>query len=173
MRVRSVGTTTPGAEVATLRRRGRDQRPEAPDRRDVAATALRIPTHGPSRGADCPSPESCRLAPDRTPPSPANPPSAATAASVLAPVTPLHHGTRLDHHESLRPGVVVGQRDMDHRLVPAGVIARSRSAAQPVTCITGWPERRFVTAMSFQDIPIRRPVPKAFEHASFAAQRLA
>ena len=56
---------------------------------------------------------------------------------------------------------------------PAGVISANRSAAQPVTCMTGWPLRRFVTAMSFQAIPIRKPVPSAFEHASFAAHLLA
>ena len=56
---------------------------------------------------------------------------------------------------------------------PSGVISASRSAAQPVTCITGCPVRRLLTAMSFHAIPIRSPVPSALEQASFAAQRLA
>jgi hypothetical protein len=52
-------------------------------------------------------------------------------------------------------------------------MAASRSAAQPVRCITGWPVGRFETPMSFQAMPMRRPVPSALEQASFAAQRLA
>ncbi len=56
---------------------------------------------------------------------------------------------------------------------PGGVIAASRSAAHPVTAMTGCPVGRFVTAMSRHAIPMRNPVPSAFEHASFAAQRLA
>ena len=43
----------------------------------------------------------------------------------------------------------------------------SRVAAQPVTSITGWPERRLLTAISRHEIPMRNPVPSAFEHASF------
>ena len=52
-------------------------------------------------------------------------------------------------------------------------ISASRSAAQPVRCLCGWPLIRFDTAMSFHAIPMRNPVPSALEQASFAAQRLA
>ena len=37
----------------------------------------------------------------------------------------------------------------------------------------GWPDGRFDTAMSFQEIPILSPVPSALEQASLAANRLA
>ena len=54
----------------------------------------------------------------------------------------------------------------------AGIAARPASA-QPVTFITGCPDGRLETAMSFHEMPMRRPVPSALEQASFAAQRLA
>ena len=47
------------------------------------------------------------------------------------------------------------------------------ATGQPVMAVTGWPVRRLDTAMSFQAIHMRRPVPSALEQASFAAQRLA
>ena len=52
-------------------------------------------------------------------------------------------------------------------------MAARRSAAQPVTCMTGWPVRRLLTDMSRQAMPMRSPVPSALEQASLAAQRLA
>ena len=56
---------------------------------------------------------------------------------------------------------------------PAGVKARSRSKAPPVNRMTGWPDGRFAFSMSRQKTPWRNPVPKALEHASFAAKRMA
>jgi hypothetical protein len=38
--------------------------------------------------------------------------------------------------------MIVGQRQVDHRLVPGGVILASRAAAPPVSASVGAPEGR-------------------------------
>jgi hypothetical protein len=53
------------------------------------------------------------------------------------------------------------------------VIAVSRAAAPPVISRVGWPDGRFTTPRSEKNTPRRKPVPRAFAAASFAANRLA
>src|SRR6185437_9897321 len=56
---------------------------------------------------------------------------------------------------------------------PAGVISSRRFKAPPVSFMLGLPPGRLTTPISLQNTPRRSPVPRAFEHASLAAKRLA
>ena len=56
---------------------------------------------------------------------------------------------------------------------PFGVIAIRKSFAFPSNTSSGFPDGRFTICISFQDIPILNPIPKALEHASLAAHRFA
>ena len=86
---------------------------------------------------------------------------------------PAARGPRLDDDERLGQRVLVGDRQVDARSVPAGVIAFSRSAAPPVSRMVGRPDGRLTTPMSRQNTPGASPVPSALAQASLAAKRLA
>jgi hypothetical protein len=69
--------------------------------------------------------------------------------------------------------MIVGQRQVDHRLVPGG-----RDPGQPRRRAAGQRQRRraggaLTTPMSFMKTPALNPVPTALEKASLAAKRLA
>ena len=57
--------------------------------------------------------------------------------------------------------------------IPAGVIDASRTAAPPVILSVGCPDGRLTTPRSEKNTPRRKPVPRAFAAAYFAANRLA
>ena len=57
--------------------------------------------------------------------------------------------------------------------IPSGMSDSNCSFAPPVSAIVGLPDLRFTTPRSRQKTPCRKPVPNAFEQASFAAKRLA
>ena len=62
---------------------------------------------------------------------------------------------------------------MDHRLVPSGVIDRSRARAPPVSRMVGRPPGKLTISMSRQKTPWLMPVPRALAQASLAAKRRA
>ena len=80
---------------------------------------------------------------------------------------------RLDHHEGVSVGEVIGDGEVDAGLVAGGTRLSSRSLAPPVSTMVGLPEGSLTTPMSFQNTPLRKPVPSALEQASLAAKRLA
>ena len=80
---------------------------------------------------------------------------------------------RRNDDNGLRGRAIVGQRDVDLGLQPAGVIACKRAKAPPVSFMVGRPPGRLTTPMSRQNTPRRKPVPSALAQASLAAKRLA
>ena len=69
--------------------------------------------------------------------------------------------------------MVVGERQVNMRLIAVGIIASSRAFAPPVKANVGAPEGALTTPISFMNTPRLKPVPTALEKASLAANRLA
>ena len=77
------------------------------------------------------------------------PGTVSTAIGSAVSVKLLFQLAQRQDDERLRPGVVVGHRQMNVDQVPAGVSASTRARAPPVSASVGWPEAAFTTPMSF------------------------